>query len=114
MGGTGSYDPNRGNRMGGAGPPDTGEAACEDLRFPASIQLPPEPVEVSPGEVLEVRLVEHRGAQIVGAFNADGELVGSIIDQLDRLVPCLGSGVPFVAEVITVNYGTPGVRVRAA
>ena len=114
MGGTGSYDPYRRDPTGGANPPDTGEALCADLRFTASVQLPPEPVDVSSGAVFEVCRTEYDGAQIVGVFNTNGELVGSIVDQLDRLLPCLSSGVAFIAEVMTVNYGTPSVRVVAA
>jgi hypothetical protein len=111
MGGTGSYDPDR--RLPGGTP--TGDAAtCYDLRFAATVQLPPNPVAVVSGDVLEVARASFDGVMVVAAFDAAGDLVGSIIDHLERLLPCLAEGVAFVAEVISVNHDVPSVRVMAA
>lgn len=112
MGGTGSYDPYRPDPNGPTGDPGPG---CLDLRFTATVQVAPEPVDVERDAVLEVvRTSVGPGALIVGVLDADGILVGSIIDELDRLLPCLSEGVAFIAEVIVVNCGVPSVRVSAA
>lgn len=113
MGGTGSYDPYRPDPSGGSGGPDE-QIDCSALRFPATIQVADEPVAVTSGEVLEVLRVELDGVMVVAAINETGQLIGTIIDGLDRLLPCLTGGVAFVADVLTVNYGTPSVRVTAA
>jgi hypothetical protein len=112
MGGTGSYDPYRPDPSGPTGDPEPG---CLDLKFTATIQVPAEPVDVERNAVLEVvRTNVGEGALIVGVLDAGGVLVGSIIDELDRLLPCLSQGVAFIGEVIVVNYGVPSVRISAA
>jgi hypothetical protein len=112
MGGTGSYDPYRPDPGRPTGDPGTG---CLDLRFTATIQVPAEPVDVERNAVLEiVRITVGEGSLIVGALDADGVLVGSIIDGLDRLLPCLSQGIAFIGEVIVVNHGVPHIRVSAA
>lgn len=112
MGGTGNYDPYRPDPTGPAGDPGP---SCLDLQFVANVQVAPEPVGVERNDVLEVlRTKVGAGALIVGVLDQNGVLVGSIIDELDRLLPCLSQGVAFIAEVIVVNHGVPSVRVSAA
>lgn len=112
MGGTGSYDPYRPDP---GGPPGEPEPGCLDLQFTATVQMPAEPVEVERNAVLEVaRTSVGDGAMIVGVLDADGSLVGSIIDELERLLPCLSRGIAFIGDVIVVNYGVPSIRVSAA
>jgi hypothetical protein len=111
MGGTGSYDPDR-RPLGGR--PTGDVSTCYDLRFAATVQIPPNPIDIGVGDVLEVARASFGGVMVVATFDAVGDLVGSIIDDLERLLPCLAEGVAFVAEVITVNHGVPSVRVMAA
>ena len=54
----------------------------------------------TPGDTLEVCLTVLQEAQVVGAFNDEGDLVGTIVDELGLLLPCLSQGVAFVADVI--------------
>jgi hypothetical protein len=111
MGGTGSYDPGRIGGGGSGGPPQT--TSCLDLAFPATVQLPPTPIVVAAGSVLEVCRATVGGAPVVAVYDADGHLVGSVVDELQRLLSCLSQGIAFIAEATTSGSG-PDVVVRAA
>lgn len=116
MGGTGSYDPYRRDPVGSPGVgPGQPEVSCVDLVLTAGVQVPATPVDdLSVGAVLEVLRTNVDGAFIVAVVDAAGRLIGSIIDDLDRLLPCLSQGVAFIAEILTIDHGVPRVRIMAA
>lgn len=111
MGGTGSYDPYRPTPGGASGAP---APDCLELSFVATVQVPATPIDVDRRSILEIVRTTVDGALIVGTFDAEGRLVGSIIDELERLLPCLSNGIAFVGEVIVINYGVPTVRISAS
>jgi hypothetical protein len=48
----------------------------------------------------------------VEARNTNGLLVGSVTDQLPRLLACMGHGFTYVADVLVADEGNVRVRVR--
>jgi hypothetical protein len=112
MGGTGNGYSSLAAHDGGGGA--ALDFDCFTLSFVATVQVLPEPVVTQLDEIFEVLWHEVDGIPFVGVFNSEGVLVGTIVNQLEQLIPCLRKGVAFIATVLTVNYDVPSVRVQAA
>jgi hypothetical protein len=100
---------------GGGGSPSA--EICELLRFEAWLQsLQPDVVEqLRVGDLLFVsQVVETADPNYrrVEARATNSLLVGSVTDQLPRLLACMGHGFTYVAEVLVADEGNVRVRVR--
>lgn len=109
-GGGGDYQPTGG---GGGGGPEP-QPNCAGLMFPTTLEQPHGVPERRRGTVLELVPTPAQGGTVVVAIDDDGNLVGTVVDDLPNLLRCLDAGWAFVAEVVTVNYGIHSVVVRPA
>lgn len=101
--------------FGGGGSGDRGpQIGCEGVAFTAVFEGGGEPIEV--GEQAELVLVpQMSGLDVVQAIDLDGVVVGSVVDHLDELLPCMRDGWAYVARVTHVNSADrPVARVRSS
>lgn len=114
MGGTGDRDPYRPPREF-VSPGEPGiERDCTKVRFVTTLQQPPESPEHRPGDTFELLRVRTGDAIAIAAVDEDGQIIGTVVEELADLLRCTGEGVAFVAEVTSVSYGIHSVRVRAS
>lgn len=93
-----------------------GGPTCADLKFSTTIASPdPDGIgALTPGDVLDVALLEEGGVAIIGVVDDDGSLIGSIVsDRAAQLRECLQRGFAFQAEVESVDGGAVRVRISA-
>ena len=113
MGGSGSgggLDSFGGGGSGGRGP----TIGCEGVAFTAVLEGAGAPIEV--GEQAELVLVpQAAGLDVVHAIDLGGDAVGSVVDRLDELLPCMRAGWAYTARVTHVNTADrPVARVRSS
>jgi hypothetical protein len=108
-GGGGDYRP-RGDGGGGSDP----QPNCSGLRFATTLEQPHGAPVHGRGAVFELVLTPSGGRVVVVAIDDDGDIIGTVVDELPNLLRCMDSGWAFVAEVVTVNYGIHSVVVRPA
>lgn len=97
---------------GGGGTPDY--SPCETLRFNAQLTSPQPAVVVtlSPGDVLDVVVVNMRGQVVVQVLKA-GHIAGGLTGpEATRLRNCVDQGHAYNATVESVNGGQVRVRVQ--
>lgn len=113
MGGSGGGGRRRTSGDGGGGTP--GGDHCLLLRIETVLLSPviDRLAVLRAGTVLDVESVEEDGIVMVGIFNDDHELVGSISSgELSRLLRCMSEGHEYVADVLKVEGAECRVRIH--
>lgn len=128
MGGSGdsTYNPTPSARpkavqLGGAGAGGSGgqegeDDPCARLSFSSTLDSPEPDVvnDFEPGVELDVVLTEEDGTLVVVARTEDGEIAGTITNELPDLIRCLRGDRAFVAVVREVDGGAVRVDVHPA
>ena len=112
MGGSGNYDPYRKDLAFSAQP--SSERDCMAVRFSTILQQPVNAPTHAEGTVFELLRVATSGATAIAAIDDDGQIVGTVVEELADLLRCTASGVAYVAYVTSVSNGIHTVSVRAA
>jgi hypothetical protein len=106
-----------------AGPLEgSGGVDCGGLTFATTPELARDAPQVTVGDVVELvraqtdgpRIAFDPAGRLVAVVDADGRLVGTVVDMLGPLLRCMSGGFGYVAEVTGVTAGVPRVRVRPA
>jgi len=112
MGGSGNSDPYRPDVSVGTG--GNGGRGCMALRFSTTLQQSPDAPAHTSGSVFELVRVATGGATAIAAVDDDGQIVGTVVEELADLLRCTADGFAYVAEVTAITYGIHTVAVRAA
>ena len=87
---------------------------CSKLRFKTDLEPATGASAQEIGTILPVVRTDLGPGTAFVAIDEAGEPVGTILDNVDRLIHCTALGVSFEAEVINQFFGTHTVKVRAS
>lgn len=98
---------------GGGGDPGID---CENLRFRTQLASPVPTVVagLAVDEVLTVELRDRAGTRVVAAVTAAGDIPGSIVDNIQRLLACIQAGNRYQASVQRISGGAVTLDVEPA
>jgi hypothetical protein len=85
---------------------------CETLNFEAVLHSPQAGVvaQLMVGE--ELFLAQRASDRAIEASRSNGDLVGTIVTDLVRLLPCMNRGFVYLGEVRSIDEGEVKVHVR--
>jgi hypothetical protein len=110
MGGSGVYDPYRPDNSSGG--EVQSERDCTRVRFSTILQQPVDAPEHSTDTVFELVPVMTGAATVIATVDDNGRIVGTVVEELADLLPCIRSGVAYVAEVTKCINGIHTVAIR--
>ena len=111
MGGSGDTRGGRSPDVGGSG--EAG-SDCTLVRFFTNLLPTARAGTRSPGDVLEICRVDVGGNPTVAAIAEDGSVVGTVLEEVARLLRCMATGFAFVAELHREAAGVHTVLIRPA
>lgn len=94
------------------GPTDQDD--CLTLQFSEHLQMAADGPVHAPDTVLEVMKTQAGVGTVLVAVDDNGEIVGSILNQVARLLRCMNRGVAYVAEVLDSTANVNRVSIRPA
>ena len=87
---------------------------CLSLQFPENLQMAADGPVHAPGTVLEVMKTQAGSGTVLVAVDDNGEIVGSILNHVPRLLRCMNRGIAYVAQVLDATANVNRVSIRPA